>query len=85
MATNIPILGILEEDSEAYQIIKDSNCGIIAEPGNYEQIDQAIKQLVEKKHQYIKKHNTGRAYLENHFTKDKSIDMYAKTLENLLK
>lgn len=85
MATNVPILGILEEGSEAYQIIKDSNCGIIVETGNYEQIRNEIKQLVEQKHKYIKKYNTGRTYLEEHFTKDKSIDMYAKTLENLLK
>ena len=85
MATNVPILGILEEGSEAYQIIKDSNCGIIAETGNYEQIRNEIKQLVEQKHKYIKKYNTGRKYLEEHFTKDKSIHMYIEQLIELLK
>lgn len=85
MATNVPILGILEEGSEAYQIIKDSNCGIIVETGNYEQIRNEIKQLVEQKHKYIKKYNTGRTYLEEHFTKDKSINMYIEQLIELLK
>lgn len=85
MATNVPILGILEEGSEAYQIIKDSNCGIIVETGNYEQIRNEIKQLVEQKHKYIKKYNTGRKYLEEHFTKDKSINMYIEQLIELLK
>ena len=85
MATNIPILGILEEGSEAYKIIEDSKCGIIAETGNYEQIRNEIKQLVEQKHEYIKKCNTGRAYLEERFTKDKSINMYIDVLEDLLK
>lgn len=85
MATNVPILGILEEGSEAYQIIKDSNCGIIAETGNYEQIRNEIKQLVEQKHKYIKKYNHGREYLEEHFTRDKSIDMYIEKLKKLLK
>lgn len=85
MATNIPILGILEESSEAYKIIEDSKCGIIAETGNYEQIKNEIKQLVEQKHKYIKKYNTGRTYLEERFTKDKSIDMYIEQLIELLK
>lgn len=85
MATNIPILGILEEGSEAYKIIKDSKCGIIAETGNYEQIKNEIKQLVEQKHKYIKKYNTGRAYLEERFTKDKSINTYIEQLIELLK
>ena len=85
MATNVPILGILEEGSEAYQIIKDSNCGIIAETGNYEQIRNEIKNIVEQKEKYIKKYNNGRKYLEEHFTRNKSIDMYVRALENLLK
>ena len=85
MATNIPILGILEESSEAYKIIEDSKCGIIAETGNYEQIRNEIKQLVEQKHKYIEKYNTGRKYLEERFTKDKSINMYIEELIKMLK
>ena len=85
MATNIPMLGILEEGSEAYKIIKDSNCGIIAETGNYEEIEKEIKNIVNKKYDYISKYNNGRAYLENHFTKDKSIDKYIEEIEKLVK
>lgn len=83
LATNIPILGILEEGSEACNIIKDSNCGIVVEAGNYEKIEKTLNLLFNELDNFVKTHKTGRKYLEEHYTKNKSIEKYKKLLKKL--
>lgn len=85
MATNVPVLGILEKGSEAARIIEESNCGILAETGNYEEIEKALDKIIEEKYDFVKKHLTGRRFLEEHFTKDKSIEKYTKELKRIAK
>ena len=70
LAVNKPIWGILEKDSEAWRIIKDSNCGILAEAANYEQIEETLRTVIAEKEKFVEKHSTGRAYLEAHLTKN---------------
>lgn len=85
MATNKPVFGILEQGSEADNIIKDSNCGVVAETGNYEDIKDKLNEIINDNKIFINKHSTGRDYLINNFTKDKSVDKYKKELEKLVK
>lgn len=85
LAVNKPIWGILEKDSEAWRIIKDSNCGILAEAANYEQIEETLRTVIAEKKKFVEKHSTGRAYLEAHLTKNQSIDAYRKALLDILK
>lgn len=85
LAVNKPIWGILEKGSEAWRIIKDSNCGILAEAANYEQIEETLRTVIAEKEKFVEKHSTGRAYLEAHLTKDQSIDAYRKALLDILK
>ncbi len=84
MATNVPILGILERGTEASQIINDSKCGVVCETGHYEEIEKKLKMILKEKDSFIKKHLTGRKYLEEHFTKDKSIKKYSEAIESVL-
>lgn len=83
LATNVPVFGILEEGSEAWNIIKSSNCGILAHTGNYEEIKAYLDLIIKEKEKFIKKHSTGRAYLEEHYTKNKSIEKYKDALRYL--
>ena len=85
MATNKPVFGILEQGSEAYNIIKDSNCGVVAETGNYDDIKNKLNEIINDNKNFINKHSTGRDYLVNNFNKDKFIDKYKKELEKLVK
>lgn len=85
LAVNKPIWGILEKGSEAWRIIKDSNCGILAEAANYEQIEETLRTVIAEKEKFVEKHSTGRAYLEAHLTKNQSIDAYRKALLDILK
>lgn len=83
MATNVPVLGILEKDSEAWNIVEHSKCGILAETGNYEEIENSLKTIIDNKHDFVREHSTGREYLVNNFTKDISIEKYIKTLNEM--
>ena len=84
LATNIPIWGILEKGSEAWQIIEDSQCGVLVEAGDYEEMYRSLSQIIQEKAMFIKKHQTGRDYLLERFTKQKSINAYCKALQDLL-
>lgn len=83
MATNKPIFGILEDGSEADTIIKNSNCGVVAETGNYDDIKAKLSLIIKEKEKFVKEHNTGREYLVNNFTKNKSIEKYKKEIQKL--
>lgn len=80
LAVNKPIWGILEKGSEAWRIIEDSSCGILAEAANYEQMEKTLNQVIEERENFIVKHSTGRAYLDAHLTKKRSIDAYRNAL-----
>lgn len=85
LATNVPVFGILEVGTEAWNIVEKSNCGILSETGNYEQIEKNLRKVIEEKEKFVKKHETGRKYLEENLTKDKSIEKYIKEIDKLLK
>lgn len=85
LAVNKPIWGILEKGSEAWRIIEDSNCGILAEAANYGQIKKTLNQVIEEGENFIVKHGTGRAYLDAHLTKKRSINAYRNVLLEILK
>ncbi|MGM9834478.1 MAG: glycosyltransferase family 4 protein [Bacilli bacterium] len=84
LATNVPIFGILEEGTEAYQIIVNSNCGIVTEPGNYKEIEKCLDEIVKNKYSFVKKHETGRKYLDTYLTKAKSIEKYQNEINKLV-
>ena len=83
LATNIPVFGILEKGSEAWNIIEKSKCGILSETGNYEEIKNNLDKVIKDKDKFTKKYSTGRQFLEKNYTKDKSIDKYKKEITKM--
>ncbi|GHT43410.1 glycosyltransferase WbuB [Bacteroidia bacterium] len=84
LATNIPVWGILEKGSEAWNIIEKSGCGILAEAGDYETIKNTLAYIIKKKDKFVQTHLTGRQFLLEYFTKQKSIELYHNLLEDIL-
>lgn len=78
MAAGRPVLGILEKGSEARCIIEESECGKSVDPGDYEAIEKLIDSFIEisNKEELVSMGQKGRKYLEEHLTKQKSIDRY---------
>ncbi len=78
MAAGKPVLGILDEGSEARLIIEESGCGLTAAPGDYEAIKDLIEHYIQLKdtEELTGMGHRGRAYLADHLTKAVSIEKY---------
>ena len=78
MAAGKPVLGVLEEGSEARLILEEAGCGISVSPGDYQAVHQLIRTFIEMKgsQELEKMGSLGRDYLIKHLTKDVSIRKY---------
>ncbi|MEK0290644.1 glycosyltransferase family 4 protein [Caldifermentibacillus hisashii] len=84
MAAGKPILGVLEQGSEARLIIEEVKCGYVTEPGNYEEIEAIIGRILNEKETSILTgmSERGRAYLVKNLTKDVSIKKYIEEIKS---
>lgn len=83
MAAGKAILGVLEQGSEAQLLIEKSNCGVVVEPQDYQAIENAIHELIERKDEIQSMGLSGRQYLEKQLTKDISIEKYYQVINKL--
>jgi len=83
MAVGKPVIGVLEEGSEARLLIEDSGCGICVEPQDYDGIVNAINELYAKREQLPVIGMRGREYLEKHCSMESSINKYKQLLLNI--
>ena len=70
MAAGKPVLGVLDEGSEARLIVEESNCGVCIEPGNYKEISNKINYILNNKSEIKSLGLNGREYLETNLTKE---------------
>ncbi|MES9759666.1 glycosyltransferase family 4 protein [Priestia megaterium] len=84
IAAGKPIIGALEEGSEARLIIEDTNCGYVTEPGNYKEIEAIIEKLLNEKDKSVitEMSERGRMYLVNNLTKNVSIQRYTTEIKS---
>lgn len=81
MAAGKPVLGVLEEGSEADILIRSSNSGFVSEPQDYDQLVANIKSLVTMDDRTRKEMGLrGRQYLEANLTREKSLSKYKELL-----
>lgn len=84
MAAGKPILGVLEEGSEADTLIRTSECGFVSEPQDYSLLINHIKLLVAMDVESRKEMGLrGRKYLDRNLTKEKSLIKYKELLQRL--
>lgn len=83
MAVGKPVLGVLDKGSEARIIVEECNCGVCIEPGNYKEISNNIKYILNNKELIKSLGENGRKYLEVNLTKDVSISKYKDTILSL--
>ena len=80
MAAGKPVLGVLDEGSEARLIVEDCNCGVCIEPGNYKEISNNIEYILNNKEEIKALGLNGRQYLESNLTKEVSINKYKENI-----
>lgn len=83
MAAGKPVLGVLDEGSEARLIVDECKCGVCTEPGNYDEIYNKINYILNNKDEIKEFGNNGRKYLEKNLTKDVSINKYKNAILSL--
>ncbi|MBU8854007.1 glycosyltransferase family 4 protein [Bacillus sp. FJAT-26377] len=85
MAAGKPILGVLEQGSEAQMLITKSQCGVVVEPQDYQEITEQIEYLYKlEKEKLLNLGFNGRDYLDQHLKREISINKYRETLHNVL-
>ncbi|HWT76047.1 MAG TPA: glycosyltransferase family 4 protein [Mobilitalea sp.] len=87
MATGKPVIGVLEEGSEARIIIEETGCGYVVEPSNYAGIENIIRKILDDRNSkgmdmdYLAEMGRqGREYLARNLTKDISIIKYKNAI-----
>lgn len=87
MAVGKPILGVLEEGTEARSLIEESGCGKCCEPGQYERIGKLIGWFIDNgfgaDRILAEMGRRGRIYLERNLTKSASIKKYVMAISAL--
>lgn len=84
MAAGKPILGVLEQGSEAQRLIYESNSGVIVEPQNYQGIIDKINYLYGLNENSRRELGfNGRYYLENNLKRETSINKYRQLLKKI--
>nr|WP_145160002.1 glycosyltransferase family 4 protein [Paenibacillus terrae] len=81
MAAGKPILGVLEEGSEACRLIQASGCGVVAEPQDYTAVTKKLTYLYKlKRDELAGMGMKGREYLDQHLKREQSLDKYRSLL-----
>jgi len=87
MSSSTPVLANVPKTSDAYNIVKESNCGYFLEPGNPKLLAKKIKDFYTLDKKTLKKMgNNGREYVIKNFSVEKAIlrfkDIYRKICES---
>lgn len=84
MAVNKPVIGILEPNSEVWNIIEESDIGIVCETGNYLKIEYGIKYVLSNREMIVRKGKTGRKVLLNNYSKSDALKQYKAILKSII-
>ncbi|MCR5304552.1 MAG: glycosyltransferase family 4 protein [Lachnospiraceae bacterium] len=82
MAAGKPVIGLLEEGTEARMIIEDSKCGFVDDPGEEDSIERLIRKVLDNRDTLASMGMSGREYLVKNLSKQKSIERYFEEITN---
>lgn len=87
MAAGKPVLGVLEEGSEARLIIEEASCGMVVEPEDYEGFKTLIAEFIKlyrnNPDRIAQMGNAGREFLDSRLSRDISINKYIEEIAAL--
>ena len=85
LAVGKPVLGVLEEGSEAEMIVKEAGCGHCVEPQDYNGIERLIEWFYVNRQEGLAMGMSGRHYLERELKMEDSLRKYKETINLVLK
>lgn len=83
MSVGKPVLGVLEDGSEAKIIIEEARCGYVVEPGDYKEIENILQWFIDNKDSIVLKNmgKNGKEYSIINLARDNLINMYIDTIK----
>lgn len=83
LATAKPALAVLEDGTEAKNIIEQTKCGFAASPKEYDKIAELIEKfMATEKSELIEMGSRGYSYMKQNLTKDISIEKYRREIND---
>ncbi|MBD3183900.1 glycosyltransferase [Candidatus Poribacteria bacterium] len=83
MAAGRPFLGLVDEDSEVAEIVREFNCGFILDPDNPELLANTIKKLSKDPHQLDEIGRRGREAVVQCYNRELTCERYQKLFFNI--
>lgn len=84
MAVNKPVIGIVEPGSEVWNVIEESDIGVLAETGNYTEIEEKLKAVLNYREAIIQKGQNCRRILLNKYSKNDALLQYRSLFKEVL-
>jgi colanic acid biosynthesis glycosyl transferase WcaI len=84
MAAGVPMIASLDEESEGWKIINESNCGITVPPEEPERLKEAILHFYNKRDTIPKLGFNGREFVLKKYSRRTVVDSYEKLFQSLL-
>ena len=82
LATATPIIAVLEEGTEAREVIESTNCGYAVSPKDYDGIEKLIIKFAKISKEDLEAMGVrGYEYMKEHFTRDISIERYREEIK----
>ena len=85
MAAELPILAVLNKESDGHDIIKKAGCGFSLIPEDKEGIINSILKLESDKELREKFGERGQTFAENNFSKETCVDKYEDIFKEIIK
>ena len=85
LAVAKPVLGVLEEGTEARNIIEKTDCGKVVSPKDYEGVERIIREFIVDSSDKLSAYGqSGYLFMINNLTKARSIEKYRQEIERLV-
>ena len=81
MAASVPVLALLNKESDGHFIVRDSRCGYSVVSDNEDKAVELVLKIYEEKSKINDYGRNGFNYVLNHFTKDLCIDQLEKLFD----
>lgn len=83
MACARPVLAVTDENSDLAQLIRDSSCGALVEPGSAQSLADMILHAYNNQREWQEKGACGRKHVVRHYTRETVTHQYHNLIEDL--
>ncbi|MFP4379703.1 MAG: glycosyltransferase family 4 protein [Candidatus Sumerlaeia bacterium] len=83
LATGRPVIGVMEKNSEAGELVIQHDCGVIVEPGDDENLARAIRDLSRDPERCRAMGERGAKALREHYSVHQAAQEYKRVIESL--